>query len=272
MNRLAPFLSETDFLDHYFALQYRVSFDAIIPLQDAVFGYSRHDTSPYWNHIYLPKPTLTPDTLIGYETTCQDRDRLPAFYIVHNDKFSKCITILTKAGYTPYSEDAWMTYAPEKTVFPSVKFAFNQVRTVEELDQFVELMDQCYPDNDPQNPYGNLGTYLDMTRQAWLQKSTEEELTYYTIMHIEKNKLCGVGAVILKEQMGYLCNVGTLPEERGQGVGKAAIHEGLRLIKKAGLTLACLATEHHQHPFKVYTHMGFETVFTAQIWAKSLPH
>jgi len=62
-------------------------------------------------------------------------------------------------------------------------------------------------------------------------------------------------------QVGLFEPVGTLPDYRGRGLGKAVVLEGLRYLQRQGMRTAILCTnEDHTPAVKLYESVGFKTV------------
>lgn len=62
--------------------------------------------------------------------------------------------------------------------------------------------------------------------------------------------------------MGYIFNVGSLPEVRGEGFGRLVSLYCVYASKKKRNSVHCLATEEGTYPNKFYKRIGFKTHFT----------
>ena len=142
----------------------------------------------------------------------------------------------------------------------------NKVADKKGLKIFLEVFNQCYQKNDPQNPYGELGDYLKVAEEVWHKHNKNGRIEYFMIY--KNNKPVAVSTLTNYDGIGYISNVGSLREVRGEGFGKAATLFCIEESIKHGNKEHCLATEEGAYPNEFYERIGFATKFTAVGYTK----
>jgi ribosomal protein S18 acetylase RimI-like enzyme len=177
------------------------------------------------------------------------------------------IETLGTKGYKKSFEDSWQFWKGEeidKSRFGTVK----KVDSEEMLKVYLETFDSCYQKDDPENPYGELGEYLELTENVWHKHNGTGRLEYFIAYKDEKP--VAVSALTNFEGLGYISNVGSLREVRGEGFGKLVTHYCVSQSIENGNMEHCLATEEGAYPFEFYKRIGFETRFTASAYTKDI--
>ena len=72
--------------------------------------------------------------------------------------------------------------------------------------------------------------------------------------------------------IGYISNVGSLKDVRGQGYGKNVTLYAVEQSEVHGNTINCLATEEGAYPNEFYKRLGYKTRFTAIYFTKNPQH
>ena len=83
-------------------------------------------------------------------------------------------------GYQLEFEDCWQFWDGNKideTRFDLVK----KVDSSEMLNEFLNTFDACYQKDDPQNPYGELGEYLETAKKSWHKHHQSNRLEYFIV-------------------------------------------------------------------------------------------
>ena len=135
-----------------------------------------------------------------------------------------------------------------------------KVISIDDLEVFLKTFDQCYKKDDPQNPYGTLGDYLKITKDVWYKHHKSNRLEYF--MAYKGDQPVAVASLNNYNNIGYILNVGSLREVRGEGFGKFATLYCVKVSKDRGNTVHCLATEENTYPNEFYERIGFNTRFT----------
>lgn len=100
------------------------------------------------------------------------------------------------------------------------------------------------------------------------------------VMFLEKNgRLIATASGLEKAEFpneGYLHMVGTLPEESGNGAGKAVVLAALHSLRERGFKTAVLSTDDFRLPaIKLYYRLGFRPLYSHEShkerWDKILP-
>ncbi len=162
-----------------------------------------------------------------------------------------------------YFEDCWMFHSGEnidESKFSQVK----KVQTQEDLLIFLDTMNRCFQKNDSQNPYGELGEYLVTAKESWIKN--QDRLQYFIVYKGEQP--VAVASLTTFHQLGYISNVGSLKEVRGQGFGKLATLFCVRQSVLADNLHHFLGTEAGNYPYEFYKRLGFIDRFRAVGWSK----
>lgn len=241
-------------------------FDRLIELGFATVSFCEIDKTSFWNNA-LTDQMFTEEELSEIEQTMQSLGRVSAVYFEHRETLQPLISFLTAGGYKQEFEDSWMFW-PGKDIdtsrFDSVKKVTNET----ELEVFLKTFDACYQKDDPQNPYGELGDYLEVTEKVWHKHCGTNRLEYLIVY--KGDKPVAVSTLTNFEGIGYISNVGSLREVRGEGFGKLATFYAVEESKRCGNDTHCLATEEGTYANEFYKRIGFETRFTAVCYVKKV--
>lgn len=256
-------MNPQEFLRKYQELQYKVMFDQIIDLDFAQLGFCELDKTTFWNYAVTNR-LLIEEELKQIEDKMRSLDRRPAMYFESQEKLDPLITLLLAKGYKKEYEDSWMFYQGGKIN----KDRFGEIKKVEnekDLEVYLETFDKCYQEDDPQNPYGSLGDYLQVAKNAWNRYHQTGRLEYFVAF--KDNLPVAVATLNNHQGIGYISNVGSLSEVRGEGFGKLVTLYSVKVSQEHGNTTHCLATEEGTYPNDFYKRIGFETLFTATCYA-----
>ena len=146
-------------------------------------------------------------------------------------------------------------------------FQIKKVENDDDLKIYLKTFDDCFRNDDPQNPYGELGDYLKVAEKVWREYHDSDRLEYF-IAHKE-DKAVAVATLNNFEGLGYISNVGSLREVRGEGFGKLVTLYCVEMSKRKGNSLHFLATEENTYPNEFYKQIGFETRFTGIAYSKN---
>ncbi len=257
-------INSKDFLKKYFEFQKGTAFDGLKELGFGFLVSSKTDDSFYWNNCFVEKE-ITELNIQKIEKIMSLIKRNPCFYLLNDDY--KNIKLLEKENYEKEATDQWMFFSDN---FDIRDFSnYKKVKNLDDLDIFLETFNQCYQKNDSQNPYGELGGYIDTAKKAWVTKSKNDQLEYF-IFYNENNKPVAVSSLTNFKGIGYISNVGSLQEVRGLGFGKKAtlfcINQSILNHNKTH----CLATEKGHYPYEFYKRLGFKDKFSASFYLKHI--
>lgn len=256
-----------DFLRKFQEMQLDITFDDFIDLGFAIIGYSKTDKTSYWNYALL-KQEIGEKELNNLVKLFKDIDRNPEVYFENTVNASNLTKFLVSQDYEKSFEDCWQFWKNgiiDERYFDSVKKVTNSA----ELATFLETFDSCYQKDDPQNPYGELGDYLKVTESAWYKHNESNKLEYFIVY--KDDRPVAVATLTNYNGLGYISNVGSLRDVRGEGYGKAVTLYCVRESIQNGNTEHCLSTEEGHYPNKFYKRIGFETRFTAVAYSKKQP-
>ena len=252
------------FLQNYQHLQYGIMYNKLVDLGFASVAWCGKYDSSFFNHAQVDS-LLSKDELGKTEQMLKGLERKPAVYFENRQDLSGLVNLLAEQGYKKNWEDSWMFHSGQNID----ESAFGQVKKVEDevsLDEFLKAFDDCYQEGDPQNPYGKLGDYLDVAKDAWNKHSKSGKIEYFTIYDGEKP--VAVSTLTNFAGIGYISNVGSLKEVRGKGFGKVASLYCVKQSVDNGNSEHALATEEGHYPNVFYKRIGFKTRFTALGYVK----
>lgn len=252
-------MTNFQFLVKYQQLQQGIMFDKIIDLGFATVGYCRGDSSAFWNYALVDRKA-TDKELLAIEEKLESLNRASTLYFENRRNLSSLVKQLLSKGYKREFEDSWMFYKGSRVRTAGLSRC-RKVKTRDELDVFIKTLDACYQKDDPQNAYGELGDYLDVSREVWYRHQAADKVEYFTVFKEERpvavSTLTNFGGI------GYISNVGSLREVRGEGYGKLATFYCVNRSVENGNSVHCLATEEGTYANEFYKRIGFETRFTA---------
>ncbi|MBP9700504.1 hypothetical protein KBD71_04460, partial [Candidatus Woesebacteria bacterium] len=185
-------------------LQLGIMADEVLNLGFGSLTYSQADKSVYFNNV-LVNTLLTDDQVDIAEKTWKAKDRTSTFYFENTPDHENLKTYLGDKGYKKVFEDCWMFHAGsgiDPTRFHEVK----EVATNDDLEVFIEIFDQSFQNDDPQNPYGTIGEGLAIARRAWRNFKGTNKLRYF--IAYKEGKPVAVSALTNYQGHGYISNVG----------------------------------------------------------------
>lgn len=257
-------MNKYDFLKKYQKLQDSVMFDGLVDLGFAQVGWSNTDTSSFWN-LALVNSLLKTDEIEKVEELLTKVSRKTTFYFENREELKQLVQTLENRNYKMSFEDSWLFWKGGET--SSNRFELvKKVDAENLLNEFLATFDKCYQKDDPQNAYGELGEYLKVAREVWYKHNQSGRLQYFIIY--KDSKPVAVSTLSSFEGIGYISNVGSLKEVRGEGFGKLATLYCISESIKNGNQEHCLATEEDTYANDFYKKIGFETRFTALGYTK----
>jgi hypothetical protein len=249
----------------YLELQKGIAFDELFELEFATICFGKLDSSPFWNNA-LVNHELSDSQLTAIEQKLNSLERNPAIYFENKPELNKLEKFLRSKGYIDAAEDSLMFHSGDRideTRFGQIK----KVETPEDLEIFLQTFDACFQQDDPQNPYGELGEYLLSAKEAWLKHHSSNRIEYFVAYDAEQP--VAVSALTNYKNIGYISNVGSLRAVRGKGYGKLATLYCVAQSKMHGHTEHMIATEEGTYPHQFYQQIGFSNRFTAKLMTKN---
>lgn len=254
-------MSNYQFLQKYLALQKEIMFDEFYDLGFATVCYCKADSSSFWNNA-LTDLVLSPEQVNVIESKLVELKREPAIYFENRSSLTPLVQYLESRKYKLEAEDSFMFYEQEEVD----QSRFDQVKKVEtttELDEYLHVFDKCYQNDDPKNPYGELGEYLDATRMVWMKHHASNRIEYFIAYKLQEP--VAVAALTNYDDLGYISNVGSLRSVRGEGFGKLVTLYCVHKSMEHGNKIHALITEEGTNPNAFYKSLGFKTKFTAKL-------
>ena len=252
-------MSNFEFLEKYYQLQRGIMFDELVDFNFAKIVYCNIDKSSFWNNALINK-VLSNIEINQIEERFIQLKRNSAIYFENKKELFDMDGLLTKTGYKKSWEDSWMFWRGDEintNRFDKVKKAADE----NDLKIYIETLDKCFQNNDSQNPYGALGDYLKVAEKVWHKHNKTNKLEYFIVY--KDNKPAAVSTLTNYDGIGYISNIGSLKEVRGEGYGKLATLYCVKQSIKNGNREHCMATEDGTYPNEFYKRIGFDTRFTA---------
>lgn len=247
------------FLKKYQELQLSITYDSLDDLSFAIIGYCQSDPSTYWNNA-LTNQVLSDTQIKKIEDRFSFLSRSTTVYFEDTQELIELGSKLISKQYIKNFEDSWLFWKGgliDTRYFDSVM----RVTSSAELEIFLQTFNDCYQDNDPQNPYGEQSGYLESAKKAWHKNNSSGRLEYYVVF--KNSQPVSVSSLTNYDGIGYISNVGSLKKVRGRGYGKAATLFCVKESIKNSNKVHCLATEEDSYPDEFYKKIGFELRFKA---------
>jgi len=171
-------MNNSEFLDRYQQLQYTIMYDLLKNLGFGSLAVGSTYESAFFNHVQTKK-ILTDQNLKTLETELEKLDRKSAVYFEKSKDLEPNIKLLQENNYKKLWEDSWMFHNES-----DISSDFDNIELIEDesrLEVFLETFDKCYQKDDPQNPYGELGNYIDVARTVWNFHKGTNRLQYFLI-------------------------------------------------------------------------------------------
>lgn len=254
------------FLEKYQLLQYTIMYNRLYDLKHSSVSIGDAYTSPFFN-LAQTDTNLSLKQLDEIETIMKKESRKPTVYFENKSELGTLKRNLKGHGYLKNWEDSWMFHNGEGVDISKFKWV-KKVESRRELNLFLKTFDKCYVKDDPQNPYGELGSYLDAAKESWQRHNVSGRIEYFMVLR--GRDPVAVSTLTNFAGLGYISNVGSILEVRGQGFGKIASLYCVEKSIKNENELHCLATEEGTYPNEFYKGIGFETRFTALGFVKKV--
>jgi ribosomal protein S18 acetylase RimI-like enzyme len=260
-------VTNSDLLETYLHLQDGIIADRLLTLSspEAIITFCKADEATYWNFA-LVKKVLSEQEIDLLEQAFVKLRRPPSIYFENKPSFSPLQKLLIKKNYQISFQESWMFYEQKSFVLPT-DYQVKDVSNEEDMTLFLELFRRCYQKDDPQNSYGEIGEgYIKQLKKAWERYHGSQRLEYF--IFYKNNDPVAISTLINYKNAGYISNVGSIPQVRGQGFGKLATLHCVRRSQELNHGYHFLATEKKSFLQKFYERMGFTTKFTTIDYVK----
>ncbi len=223
------------------------------------------DDSMWWNNATTLN-NLSQESISLVEKYFAGIGRKPTYYFAEGKLGDELEKTLSSLGYEQGSYEVWLEM--QNPHIDNEKFEqVREVKSQDEMNVFLRTIDAGYGANDPDNPYGGLGKYLDQLQNAFTARGDHAKIKHYVIFN-DEGLAVGVGSLTSYEGIGYISNIATIPSARRHGYGSAILNYLLDLSVKKGNSIHCLATEIGEYPDRLYRKIGFTELFRAKYYVK----
>ena len=260
-------MTNYEIIETFLDIQRDTMFAELTPFPFGTMNFSPVEPSPFWNYL-LTDQILNDVEIAEVEKYLQSKDRKPEIYFEVKPALEPMKDILKAKGYVFHNEDSWMFYDVTRPIGITDFSTVRRVNTVEDLAVWIQTMDKCYVDGDPQNPYGPLGeNYINVAQKAWKANHAAGKFEYFIVY--KKDEPVAGATLTYKNGLGYISNIGSMPSVRGEGYGKLATLFCVNEALKNGVSDVFLATEEGTYPNAFYKKIGFKTRFTGIAYVKA---
>lgn len=251
-------------LQTYQEMNLGVDYDEIIKVGSASLCLSHHDKGILGNYA-LVNAQIPQEELKKIEAVFSKHDRMSTIYFEERVGLLNLIDSLKEQGYKQTITDSWLFYEDEvknQAKFDQIKI----VKTDADFEAWLQTLDKCFVNDDPQNPYGPITHYVESSRKRWPDKKNNPDLEYYVVY--EDGKPVATSMLNNRNGLGYIAAVGSLPSARGKGYGKLASLFAVYRSQQRKNFFTCLSTEEGHFPYKFYTRIGFNDRLRAVSFTK----
>lgn len=255
------------FLHQYLNLQLGILFDQIRPVANSWFCSNQAGETPFWNQAVVTEPLNQPQ-VEAIEQTFARLNRQAAFYFPQAQELVEFSQFLSERGYEHQTSEVFMFHSGQN-LNQLNHSALKKVETEADLEVFMGIFDRCYRGEDERVGRGSgFNQCLQSTQDDWRRFHRHNRVEFF-ILYYEQQPV-GIISLTNFEGLGYLSNIGIVPDYQGLGLGKQITLSGVYLSKQHGNQHHFLIAERGGKPEKIYTKIGFKTALTCQLLVKSV--
>lgn len=241
-------------------------------IQGTLLSWSDKIKDPDWNHATnIDVDEASVEELIEQIITFyKKKDRLPAIYFTPFTKPNNLNQTISKLGFKSSYKDVWMFYEKDepKVTMPE-NFIIKPVETEEEMKTFVDIFHQAYGGATPEEPYGDLPKeYGESLFDSFTNPQKDKTTIHY--LGILDKKPIGIATLIYSGNFGCFYNLGSIPNQRKKGIGKALTFNAISDSIKNNAKIVFLQTEQGSFNEKYFTGLSFSTKFVGEGFVKEI--
>ena len=219
----------------------------------------KNSISVYENYVLVNR-LLNKKDIEKIEVEFKKINKTATIYFENRADLKKNVEFLKENNYLHEWKDSWLFY--EKKVLEDDMFKkAKRVENENDLDVFLEIFNNSYQKNDPQNPYGEITEYLINSKNRWIEFHGSNYLQYF--IAYKNSEPVAVAALTSANGLGYISAVGSLKKVRGEGFGKLITLYSVFISQKIGNNKHFLLTEDGTYPCEFYKRIGFNPEFSA---------
>ena len=200
--------------------------------------------APMWNHsTWLAGNSDAGGFISETENFHDQNERRPVIYVIEAEARS-FESALVATGYEKFDRESWMMRSTESEL-PASEFS---IEPAGDLDEFATIFKSAF--NAHSTAYE---TALRRENKVTSQKH---------LIARSNDEAVAVGTVGIDGELGCIYNIGTAPRWRGKGAGRAIVEALIDSARAEGCRWVFLQVEAGSGAERLYTKLGFKTLFT----------
>lgn len=235
----APLPSRDEFIRAHYRFQEGRFFTAV-QLGETETHCASDITVPMWNHsAWFGESDPSPEFLSKAEEWHAQHGRRPVIYSIEE---------IAVEGYERFDRETWMVrdVSPEKTARADF-----QIQDAPDLHEFTNVFRAAFSVSSP----------------AYDQALNRGEQKH--LIARQGKDAVAVGTVIHDGELACIYNVGSAPQFRGRGAGRAMMVAAITVAREAGCRWVFLQVETGSLAEHLYVKLGFESLFTRTGYRKA---
>ncbi|HUS35362.1 MAG TPA: amino acid adenylation domain-containing protein [Verrucomicrobiae bacterium] len=235
----APLPSRDEFIRAHYRCQEGRFFTAV-QLGQTETHCASDISVPMWNHsAWFGQSALTPHFLSQAEEWHAQHGRRPVIYSIEE---------ISIEGYERFDRETWMVRDVSTEKSPRADF---KIQAASDLREFTKIFRAAF-------------SVSSAAYDEALRRGDQKHL----IARQGKDAVA-VGTVIHDTELACIYNVGSAPQFRGRGAGRAMMEAAITVAREAGCRWVFLQVETGSLAERLYVKLGFEPLFTRTGYRKS---
>lgn len=236
---------------------------------DSYFGFYSYSTADYrgtdflWNHaVILQEADDLEEKIAKTEHFYREKGKSPAFYFPVFKSLEGVLSALRERAFKEVFTDAWMFHTGEELQDGNPEVELQKVSSKSQMEEFVDLFYRSHT-ADLDDPYAGLSEeYGKQLREKFGRDFDGFGVQHFVVQLGDES----VGHVTFVEngEMAAIYNLGTIPDQRGQGIATAVLRKTVQKLEERDADLIFLQTEEGSRNEDFFSSRSFETRFKAR--------
>jgi aspartate racemase len=238
-----PEVANAELVQAHYRFQHGIFITEMEEQGESISIHSKLSPSPMWNHTAIldENPEALEQTVEAARSWHWERNRKPIIYLNHSSSEG---LHLAQIGLERFDQEAWMIFRGELSDAPRTA---EVAKSSQELNEFVEVFNRSF------SVQGN--TY----DSALLEQGAPYSQEHFVLR--VGGRVVSVATLIRDDQFACIYNVGTPPQERKHGYAERLMRDVIAHAQRFGSGTIFLQVEHCSPAERLYTKLGFQTLF-----------